>query len=53
MSAADSAFDKYFGVPFFDHLTVNPEEAAMFSDLLIGLNRSAHDARRASVYALR
>jgi hypothetical protein len=25
-------------VPFFDHLTANPDEAAMFSDLLIGLN---------------
>ena len=35
-----SAFDKYFGVPFFDHLTSNPEEASMFSDLLIGLNSS-------------
>jgi hypothetical protein len=33
-----SAFDKYFGVPFFDHLTSNPDEASMFSDLLIGLN---------------
>jgi hypothetical protein len=35
-----SAFDEHFGVPFFDHLTSNPEEAAMFSDLLIGLNRA-------------
>ena len=35
-----SAFDKHFGVPFFDHLTSNPEEASMFSDLLIGLNSS-------------
>jgi hypothetical protein len=35
-----SAFDKYFGVPFFDHLTSNPEEASMFSDLLIGINGS-------------
>jgi hypothetical protein len=25
-------------VPFFDHLNSNPEEAAMFSDLLIGIN---------------
>jgi hypothetical protein len=33
-----SAFDKHFGVPFFDHLNSNPEEAAMFSDLLIGIN---------------
>jgi len=33
-----SAFDEQFGVPFFDHLTSNPEEAAMFSDLLIGIN---------------
>jgi hypothetical protein len=33
-----SAFDKHFGVPFFDHLTGNPKEAAMFSDLLIGIN---------------
>ena len=33
-----SAFDKHFGVPFFDHLNSNPEDAAMFSDLLIGIN---------------
>jgi hypothetical protein len=33
-----SAFDAHFGMPFFDHLTANPEEAAMFSDLMIGLN---------------
>jgi O-methyltransferase domain/Dimerisation domain len=34
------SFDKYFGVPFFDHLATMPEEADMFSDLLIGLNSS-------------
>jgi hypothetical protein len=33
-----SAFDKHFGVPFFEHLNGNPAEAAMFSDLLIGIN---------------
>ena len=27
-------------IDFFDHLTSNPDEAAMFSDLLIGINRS-------------
>jgi len=32
------AFDEHFGASFFDHLTSNPEEAVMFSDLLIGLN---------------
>jgi hypothetical protein len=32
------AFDKHFGAPFFDHLNGNSEEAAMFSDLLIGIN---------------
>ena len=32
------SFDKHFGAPFFDYLTGNPEEAAWFSDLLIGLN---------------
>jgi len=32
------AFDKHFGLPFFDYLNGNPEEAAMFSDLLIGIN---------------
>ena len=34
------AFDHHFGVPFFDHLAINPEEAALFSDLLIGINRA-------------
>jgi ubiquinone/menaquinone biosynthesis C-methylase UbiE len=33
-----SAFEHHFGVPFFDHLNSNPEEAAMFSELLIGIN---------------
>ena len=32
------SFDYHFGAPFFDHLTGNPEEAALFSDLLIGIN---------------
>lgn len=32
------SFDKHFGVPFFDHLTGDPEEASMFADLLIGVN---------------
>ena len=32
------SFDKHFDVPFFDHLTNNPDEAAWFSDLLIGIN---------------
>jgi hypothetical protein len=40
VQTGQSSFDKYFGVPFFDHLTSNPEEAAMFSDLLIGHNIS-------------
>ncbi|HEX9198922.1 MAG TPA: methyltransferase [Acidobacteriaceae bacterium] len=38
VQTGQSCFDKYFGVPFFDHLTSNPEEAAMFSELLIGIN---------------
>ena len=38
VQTGQSAFDKHFGVPFFDHLTTNPNEAAMFSDLLIGIN---------------
>jgi hypothetical protein len=38
VQTGQSAFDKCFGVPFFDHLTSNPDEAAMFADLLIGLN---------------
>jgi len=33
-----SAFDQHFGVPFFDHLSGHPDEAAMFSDLLVGIN---------------
>jgi len=32
------SFDHHFGVPFFDYLAAQPEEAAMFSDLLIGIN---------------
>jgi hypothetical protein len=32
------SFDHHFGVPFFDRLTGDPVEAAMFSDLLIGIN---------------
>ncbi len=32
------SFDAHFGAPFFDHLSGNPEEAAWFSDLLIGIN---------------
>jgi hypothetical protein len=32
------AFDKHFGVPIFDYLTSHPDEAAMFSDFLIGIN---------------
>lgn len=32
------SFDEHFGAPFFDHLSGNPEEAAWFSDLLIGIN---------------
>ena len=38
VQTGQAAFDKYFGVSYFDHLTANPEEAAMFSDLLIGIN---------------
>lgn len=40
VQTGQSAFDKHFGVPFFDHLTRHPDEAAMFSDLLIGINSS-------------
>ena len=40
VQTGQGAFDKYFGMPFFDRLTANSEEAAMFSDLLIGLNRA-------------
>jgi hypothetical protein len=32
------SFDANFGVPFFEYLPTQPEEAAWFSDLLIGLN---------------
>ncbi len=32
------SFDNHYGVPFFDHMSHMPEEAAMFSDLLIGIN---------------
>lgn len=32
------SFDNHFGAPFFEHLSSNPEEAAWFSDLLIGVN---------------
>ncbi len=32
------SFDKHFGAPFFDHISKDPEEAAWFSDLLIGMN---------------
>ena len=32
------SFDANFGVPFFEYLRTQPEEAAWFSDLLIGLN---------------
>jgi hypothetical protein len=38
VQTGQAAFDKHFGVPFFDHLTGDPGEAAMFSDLLIGIN---------------
>jgi O-methyltransferase domain/Dimerisation domain len=42
------SFDHHFGKPFFDHITDNPEEAAMFSDLLIGLNSGDTTAVAAS-----
>jgi O-methyltransferase/methyltransferase family protein len=32
------SFDNHYGVPFFDHLKTAPQEATMFSDLLIGIN---------------
>jgi hypothetical protein len=38
VQTGQSCFEKYFGEPFFDHLSTHPEEAAMFSDLLIGHN---------------
>lgn len=34
----EPSFDHHYGVPFFDHLSTNAEEAAMFADLLIGIN---------------
>ena len=40
VQTGQSSFDKHFGVPIFDHLTSNPDEAAMFSDFLIGINRA-------------
>ena len=49
VQTGQGAFDKCFGVPFFDHLTANPEEAVMFSDLMIGLN-SADAAAVAAAY---
>jgi hypothetical protein len=33
-----AAFDKFFGLPIFDYLTSHPDEGAMFSDFLIGIN---------------
>lgn len=38
VQTGEPSFDHYFGVPFFDHLTKNPEEACLFFDLLIGIN---------------
>jgi hypothetical protein len=38
VQTGQSAFDKHFGMPFFDYLSGNPDEAAMFTDLLIGIN---------------
>jgi hypothetical protein len=38
VQTGQSCFDKYFGEPFFDHLSTHPEEASMFNDLLIGYN---------------
>jgi hypothetical protein len=32
------SFDHHYGRPFFDHLSSNAEEAAWFTDLLIGIN---------------
>jgi hypothetical protein len=32
------SFDHHFGAPFFDHISKFPEEAAWFSDMLIGMN---------------
>lgn len=34
------SFDKEFGVPFSDHIRSEPEEAAWFSELLVGINIS-------------
>ena len=36
------SFDRHFGVPIFDKLSTDPDEAAWFQDMLIGLN--AQDA---------
>jgi hypothetical protein len=38
VQTGQSSFDHDFGVPFFDYLTSHPDEAAMFSDFLIGFN---------------
>jgi hypothetical protein len=38
VKTGEPSFDHHFGVPFFDHLTGDPVEAALFSDLLIGIN---------------
>ncbi len=32
------SFDHHFGAPFFDHISNLPDEAAWFSDMLIGMN---------------
>lgn len=32
------SFDHHFGAPFFDHLKTDPDEAAWFSEMLIGMN---------------
>ena len=38
VQTGQSCFDHFFGMPFFDYLTANPEEAVMFSEFLIGMN---------------
>ena len=54
VQTGQSAFDKYFGVPFFDHLTRHPDEAALFScrrrglRLLFVLTRRGHRWRHRS-----
>jgi hypothetical protein len=40
VQSGQPSFDDHFGAPFFEHLSTNPEEAAWFSDLLIGVNSS-------------